>query len=1222
MQHDELMASLELEVGDGFEFTEDQADVIHAYHEGSDAVAVGAGAGTGKTTTLTRAVGESVLREATPSPANCDANPFDDILVMTFMRNAANELKTTIKEVLRDHQANTESDLDQNLWRWAETGSHINTINAFTMELLREAAVDAHVDPGFDIRDELETQDLLRDIRAELLEDDDLAAALEFLSDELDEYDDPEPLTLIYNLQQKLREFGEDFDTITEDLLDRVEQDLHQGYETPLDADEVRDIVETLCGTSPGGDDTAHENITEITETYEHNRAYAEAVGDLVAGFEDTYDELTREQGALTYTDVTYLVLQHLEHPDGEDFAASLRNRFSHIFVDEFQDTSYAQCRIISHLLPDNSGEEGPNLMIIGDTKQAIYSWRSADPSIFAEILEHDPDSGEPDSYLGVQNWRVQDLTSNFRSHPDIVRAANGLFSEVFDHPGRGAISDFEVAYNDLYPARNPIYDESSVPSDNPSADPNAHVHALPLNEGTADEWRNAEPERIAETIRGVVDNETLVVEADGQERPMKPGDVTLLFRASTRLHEFRSALNNYGLENAVVAEKGLFASEEVQFIIDVLDWFANPHSKDSLLRILRSPVTALADRTLRFIASKEHDPTRALADWPADRLPASDKERLETLVDLRSDFRWDREDAKANLIQKIIQHTGLETILLTGDDARKRYGNLWMLVEVVRDWEEEELLPYREFVSRLREYRNMARGGSEQFEVAQVADDNADETVKLRTVHSAKGLEFNVVVLADLMQGEYASPLGADFIPVQDDEGSRTVALHPREAENQVSFSTGAGSNWVTNGAASTIWLSTSRDDDESLQYPHPYNSALANQFAEYWRLLYVAFTRAEDHLLMPLGNDYFWSKKHSWGALLHDHFGPATDWPDGENATLNGERYQHDRIVCHPEDDGPASIPMSTGELPRGDEFTATPIGIDLTDDEHAGNGSDESEDDVGGTWDGVGFVPRTLRPSMLYDIIDCPRRFQYQTLQEITDSHGESPPGTNKPDGVSASAWGQMVHDALEAYHRDLRQGDIGASDSRYDECLAEESEEAAARIREVVEEYRDETATWSEVQEAETVLPEYELSAQHPSDPNVHLSGFTDLLYARDGEWVIVDFKTGEELDEDADLFKQYKWQLATYVWLLREEYDIEASAARLVYVHEGVEKTLDLEWSLLSDFLEELPERLNIISEQGLPTRPSPEPDSSSPDKLPLDTRCGACPYTEICPEWE
>ena len=97
MEHDELTKHLTLELPPEFRFTDDQADVMYAFHEGSGRVAVGSGAGTGKTTTLTRIVAETVTRLAEPTPGDLDANPFDDILVTTFTRDAAGQLKTKIK---------------------------------------------------------------------------------------------------------------------------------------------------------------------------------------------------------------------------------------------------------------------------------------------------------------------------------------------------------------------------------------------------------------------------------------------------------------------------------------------------------------------------------------------------------------------------------------------------------------------------------------------------------------------------------------------------------------------------------------------------------------------------------------------------------------------------------------------------------------------------------------------------------------------------------------------------------------------------------------------------------------------------------------------------------------------------------------------------------------------------------------------------------------------
>lgn len=1202
MAHDDLNDLLALELAPGFQFTDDQASVMEAYHEGTGRVCVGSGAGTGKTTTLTRVVAEAVVRLAQPNPQEIERNPFDEILVTTFGRDAAGQLKTKTKQLLREHETHCGTEFDPAVWRWIETDSNISTIDSFVGDLLREIATEVSVAPNFEVRDDLETEDLLREIVRSIENTPQVAEALDVLDNELE---DKSPRRYLYDIHQKLREFCYEFpapdaDPGTTMFTDQMVNQIHAGRTPPFEAADIREIVSTVAGV-PQREVTVPDEETRrrIEKDYQQSIAFTEAVDDLIDVFNAEYDKRTRASGQLSYQDITYLVWQYLESDAGDELSRSLADRYSHVFIDEFQDTSYAQCQILSRLI--NNEAPRTSVLVIGDIKQSIYGWRTADPEIFARILGHaDEETDDPDPYLRATDWTRTELVTNFRSHPHLVRAGNHLFDQIFNNPGMGAIGTFPVDWGPLRPHR---------PNTNPET---PHFHILPLGDVSADQWRTKDPQQVAAAIRDMVDDESVTIGSSDDERCVRPGDVTILFRRGTYMEEFQDALENYGLQSAVLAEKGLFKTEEVGFLIDVLDWFANPHSKDSLLRILRSPVTALTDKTLRFITSQNLNLGRAVDTWPVDELPESDKRRLEGLIDLRSDLRWDREGAKAALIQKIIQHTGLETIMLTGDDALQRYGNLWMLVELAKEWEDEELLPYREFVSRLKRYQEMAQANNESFEVAQTADRSSDDTVKLRTVHSSKGLEFPVVVLADLLAGPGGRVQSRSTVAYRDpDSGNRRYALRPRPAGEPIDYPDGPGGKWIRDNYRSTLWLAPERDAAGRFRYPHPYNPALQDDFAEFWRLLYVAFTRAGDHLVVSLGDSSHSSHKwSSWAHPLLDTFQETDSWDRSEDGATS--HFQLTRSAMHPTDDGQTEIPLDIGRLGDVEPMNATPMGLPTateTEPEHIETG-----------WDGMPFSPRELNPSTLHDLIACPKRYQYRALQNVSEARGESPPGSNNPEGYSASYWGTLVHEALEALHSDLPTGDRSTEDG----VLAKQFEQHSditEELSSILETYKA-TDIWTRVQEATTVLPEYEVSAIHSTTPQVHVSGVIDLLFETDDGWEIVDFKTGREPDDGTYLARQYESQLATYAWLLKEAYNIEARHTWVIYVEVGGSHDADVDWTEFTSYLEDLPQQLTVETEIGLSTNPSPDPESTSLQDLDLQTRCGSCPYTSICPAWE
>lgn len=1208
MKHENLIGQLELELDPEFRFTEDQATVMHAFQEGTGRVCVGSGAGTGKTTTMTRVVAESVVRMAQPSPDSLDANPFDNILVTTFTRDAAGQLQTKIKQLLREHEENAQVEFDPALWRWIETDSHISTIDSFTSELLNEIAPEARVAPDFDVRDEIETEELLREVIRAIEDQEEYEDALEVLETGLE---DISVKDYLHSIQQKLRElcysFAEpDAEPGTTIFADQMKGEIHNGREPLFDDADIRNIVSHVTGIPESGISIPDvEDIhSHINEDYAYNVGFAEALDALIDVFEAEYDQRTRTTGKLSYQDITYIVWQYLEEESSKPLQESLATRFSKIFIDEFQDTSLAQSQILSHLIQDS--DAGADILIIGDVKQSIYGWRSADPEIFARILEHADSESSADPYLGVPNWTRAELVTNFRSHPHLIWAGNHLFDYVFSHEGLGAVGTFPINFEPLRPHRA---------STNPEQ---ARLHVLPLGDVTAEEWRTRDPQQTAAAIHGMVEGDELTIDDGEDERPVRAGDVTLLFRRGIYMQSFREALDDHGLDNAIVADRGLFKNDEIGFIIDVLDWFANPHSKDSLLRILRSPVTALSDKSLRFLASQDWNLPVALEEWSDSDLPSSDKERLTGLVDLRSDLRWDREDSKAELVQKIIQHTGIEIILLAGPDAVQRYGNLWVLVELVRDWEDEELLPYRDFVNRLKWYQEMARANDETFENAQIADSSADHTVKLRTVHSSKGLEFSVVFLPDLLASPGGRVQSRDRVTFRDSKsGEPQFGLRPRPSGEPVQFDDGPGTKWTTDSYRATLWLAPERDENGQFRYDHPYNPAIEDEFAEFWRLLYVAFTRAGDHLFLPLGDDIS-PGHHNWSTWAHpllNIFQHGTEWPDSGDGEI--VEFNLDDTAMVDEDDSPMSIPFDIGASDLAEPVDTGSLG--MPDIETV----DSNPSQPTSNWDEVPFAPRELSPSTLHDLIACPKRYQYRALEEVSEARGESPPGTNAPDGYSPAYWGTLVHQMLERCHEDILDGRDPLASNDTESKTAEfldQHEEIRDRFREVLNDYRN-LGLWTKLHESEVILPEYELSAIHPEEPKVHVSGIVDLLMKTSEGWEIIDFKTGSPPADASYLADQYRSQLETYAWMLQSEYDIAPVRAKLFYVQDGSTHEYEPDQDQFQAYLRELPNDLEIHSETGLPTKPDPDPATNNADELDLESRCGSCPFISICAEW-
>jgi ATP-dependent exoDNAse (exonuclease V) beta subunit len=499
---------------------------------------------------------------------------------------------------------------------------------------------------------------------------------------------------------------------------------------------------------------------------------------------------------------------------------------------------------------------------------------------------------------------------------------------------------------------------------------------------------------------------------------------------------------------------------------------------------------------------------------------------------------------------------------------------------------------------------------------VAQVVDETANDTVKLRTAHSSKGLEFPVVVLPDLLAGPGGGVQRRSSITYRDEEtGERRYALRPRPADNPVDYDGGPGSKWIRGSDyASTLWVSSKRDSVGQFKYKHPYNPGVKDEFAEFWRLLYVAFTRAGDHLLLPLGDDLPSNYHHKWSTWAHpiiESFQEDGSWRVPEDG--QPVEFGISAGTLHEEDRGRTTIPLDIGLLDKADPREPAPHGISDPTPESANIVDAESST--------VPFAPRQLTPSTLFDLTVCPKRYQYRALEEVSEVRGQSPPNSNAPEGYSASYWGTLVHRALEALHEDVQTSKTESADGALAEFLDSHSD-IAEDLSASVENYRS-SELWESVRSASNVLPEYELSAIHPVEPQVRISGVVDLLFEDDQGWNIVDFKTGRPPQSGTYLAQQYRSQLATYIWLIKEEYDIEVNQSILFYTQSVEIHKYGISPEEFSSELKELPNQLSIETEFGLPAYPDPDPKNTSLDDLKnrLETRCGSCPFKSICPAW-
>ena len=493
------------------------------------------------------------------------------------------------------------------------------------------------------------------------------------------------------------------------------------------------------------------------------------------------YRHTLDSRALLDFSGVLERAVQLLQNMD--EFAQSrykLEARYRHVLVDEFQDTSRAQWDLVAHLV--RSWGEGfgagadalpPSIFIVGDRKQSIYGFRDADVAVLDEaagfvagLREH----GDSRRAISV----------SFRAAPALLSFVNDVFEAIDKAPERSDAFRYNQA--DRFPI-DADHDDTGSPVGLIVAET---VHAA--------------ADRVAAEVAGLVDGQTTIRDrATSMRRPARPADIAILFRSRDSHREYEKALERRGVPTYVYKGLGFFDADEVQDLVALLRYLADPHSNVRAAALLRSRIVRLSDAGVAALA-----PSLATGILDGDLpLDLGDDDRS-VLVRLRFAVqRW---------LPCVDRLSPLELLdLLLGETAYA-----FETRGPHRPQARENLKKLRGMVARFqnRGYATLARVADHLDELAVGDESNAAidavDAVSLMTVHASKGLEFPIVFVVNLGRGT-----GGARAPIRVAGGGEpSVAIADYQSE---------------------------ADED-----------ALAREREETKRLLYVALTRARDRLYL----------------------------------------------------------------------------------------------------------------------------------------------------------------------------------------------------------------------------------------------------------------------------------------------------------------------------------------------------------------------------------
>lgn len=535
---------------------------------------------------------------------------------------------------------------------------------------------------------------------------------------------------------------------------------------------------------------------------------------ELTIAFHKAYDEAKKEQGIMDFSDLEHLCLALLVEPGTEDdpqpseVALELQDTFKEIMVDEYQDTNGVQETIINLI------SRVDNRFYVGDVKQAIYSFRMADSSLFMNKY----------NTYGIMNDAVErriDLAKNFRSHENILTTTNFIFYQIMT---KGAA---ELDYGEkesLIPGR--IVEDA--PSDwvggavelhlLDTSDTNRSDESDSDSEVAGDEPENNERELdfIIQKIKELHASKKKVQNADGSFRQIQWRDFAVL-RRSLAGWGMRAvaAMRQAGIPAVVNERDGYFEAQEIQLLLSLLQIIDNPEQDLPMAAVLHSGLVGLDANELGALRLTGDGSLWSVMPLYAEQ--AQDERLLQFIAHIEHWRILSRRHGVADLLWDIYETLDYVNYVGAMPNGLVRRANVMALYERAKGFESSGfrgLFRFLRFVESLRD-------SNQDMAVANVVTE-ADDVVRLMTIHKSKGLEFPVVFLSGVQKKfntmDFNSPL------LVDKNGG--IGLKGYYPDIRVSY-------------PSMPWLYCKSIKSDAMK-------------AEEQRILYVALTRARDKLFL----------------------------------------------------------------------------------------------------------------------------------------------------------------------------------------------------------------------------------------------------------------------------------------------------------------------------------------------------------------------------------
>ena len=576
--------------------------------------------------------------------------------------------------------------------------------------------------------------------------------------------------------------------------------------------------------------------FSEIQKDIKRLYPLLKCLKELILDFSNRFQNHKKEKNILDFNDIEHYALQILVQRQEDEIiptvaAYELQERYEEILIDEYQDSNLVQETILRSISKIHQGQ--PNLFMVGDVKQSIYRFRLAKPELFIEKYQAYEDKNQ------TEGKRI-DLSKNFRSREEILAGTNFIFKQL--------MSEYlgEIVYNE----DAALYVGAAYPQ--PSKDiqvgGSIELHIMEKDSLSEDDFSDSEESQDIENHTRVELEQLSQIELEGRMvaqkiqqliyasqpeyqiwdakekkyRKVEYRDIVILLRTTHQWASvFQEQLTRYNIPVYTDATAGYFDSIEVKTILNVLHIIDNPRQDLPLIAVLRSPIVGfnaneLVDIRTELKEGSFYDAIQVYCNGLRENQDIVLKLE-EFLIHLNQWRKWATYMPIDELLWNVYLDTHYYYYVGAMPGGLQRQANLRVLLDRAKEYEQGSytgLFQFIRFIEKVQ--RNQGDLGAPQ-----ILGEN-ENLVKIMSIHKSKGLEFPIVFVSGLGKGFNLSDLYQPILLHQD------LGLGPVYVDFNRRISTG------------------------TLPRTAIYQKIRRENLSEEMRILYVAFTRAKEKLIL----------------------------------------------------------------------------------------------------------------------------------------------------------------------------------------------------------------------------------------------------------------------------------------------------------------------------------------------------------------------------------